>query len=143
MAGRFGISPDSRNIPVSRGVVTPQPCESGFVMILLIAACTIAGFMVSTTATALVRRLAPAWGLVDQPGARKVHTAPTPLGGGLGIACGVLVPLAAAETVVWLMARGVLAPDWLPAPLAEHLAGVAFRSGQLWSIAAAGIVMAA
>jgi UDP-GlcNAc:undecaprenyl-phosphate GlcNAc-1-phosphate transferase len=112
-------------------------------MLVLIAACTLSGFVVSTAVTGLVRRLAPRWGLIDQPGARKVHAVPTPLGGGLGIACGVLVPLISAQAAVWLVSRGRLPAEWLPSDLVAHLAGVSFRSGQLWSIVAAGLVIAA
>jgi UDP-GlcNAc:undecaprenyl-phosphate GlcNAc-1-phosphate transferase len=112
-------------------------------MLVLIAACALSGFAVSTAVTGLVRRLAPRWGLIDQPGARKVHVVPTPLGGGLGIACGVLVPLAGGEAAVWLVERGRLAIEWLPSGLAAHVAGASFRSGQLWSIVAAGLVIAA
>jgi len=112
-------------------------------MLVLIAACTLSGFAVSTAVTAALRRLAPRWGLVDRPNSRKVHVVPTPLGGGLGIAAGVILPLAAAQVAVGLVARGLLPADWIPPELAGHLAGVAYRSGQLWSIVAAGIVVAA
>jgi UDP-GlcNAc:undecaprenyl-phosphate/decaprenyl-phosphate GlcNAc-1-phosphate transferase len=41
----------------------------------------------------LVRFVAPCWGLVDQPGKRKVHTEPVALGGGLAIWGGIVLPL--------------------------------------------------
>ncbi len=112
-------------------------------MLVLIAACGLSGFAVSTAVTAALRRLAPRWGLVDQPDARKVHVVPTPLGGGLGIAAGVLLPLASAPAAVGMVSRGMVPTEWLPAELARHLDGFAARSGELWSIAAAGIVIAA
>jgi len=112
-------------------------------MLVLIAACTLSGLLVSTVVTALMRRAAPRWGLVDHPNSRKVHVQPTPLGGGIGIACGVLLPLLAAQVGVWLAAHGLLPGDWCPPELAEHLAGVSFRSGQLWSIVAGGMAIAA
>ena len=40
-------------------------------------------------------RVAPRLGLVDKPGLRKIHTTPTPTGGGLGIWFGVMLPAAA------------------------------------------------
>jgi UDP-GlcNAc:undecaprenyl-phosphate GlcNAc-1-phosphate transferase len=43
----------------------------------------------------LVRRFAPRWGLVDVPTGRKDHAAPTPLGGGLAIAAGMLTAVVA------------------------------------------------
>lgn len=60
------------------------------------------------------RRFAPRWGIVDRPGARKVHTAVIPRVGGLAMVIGVLV---AALIVIpldtndrwFLIAAGVLA----------------------------------
>jgi len=112
-------------------------------MLVLIAGCTLSGLVVSTVVTALMRRWAPQWGLVDQPNARKVHVVATPLGGGLGIACGVILPLLAAQVGVWLASHDLLPRGWIPPELAEHLSGAAFRSGQLWSIVAAGAVISA
>ena len=110
-------------------------------MLLLIAACTLSGLVVSTLMTALVRRLAPRLGLVDHPNSRKVHVVPTPLGGGLAIACGVVLPLAAAQFIVWLISRDALPSGWLPPELSEHLSGMMFRSRLLWTIVLAGIVI--
>ena len=61
----------------------------------------VAGLVLSWTAIALLRRAAPALGLLDNPGGpngRKTHDAPTPVVGGLGIAAGLatgLVPIGA------------------------------------------------
>jgi UDP-GlcNAc:undecaprenyl-phosphate GlcNAc-1-phosphate transferase len=110
-------------------------------MLFLIAACTLSGFVVSVVLTALMRRLAPRWGLVDHPNSRKVHVIPTPLGGGLAIACGVLLPLAAAQAVVWLVSRQAIPSTWIPSELSVHLSGMIYRSGLLWTIVLAGIVI--
>lgn len=110
-------------------------------MLLLITACAGYGLVVSALLTALMRRVAPRLGLVDQPNARKVHVVPTPLGGGLAIAGGVLIPLATAQLAVWAASHNMLPADWVPAELAAHLAGVTFRSGQLWTIVLAGVVI--
>src|SRR5258708_39292375 len=112
-------------------------------MLVMIAACATSGLVVSWAVTGLMRGWAPRWGLVDQPNARKVHVTPKPLGGGIGIACGVILPLLAAQVVVWLASRGQLPSGWLPRELAEHLAGVSFRSAELWSIVAAGVIISA
>src|SRR5258708_5150456 len=112
-------------------------------MLVMIAACAASGLVVSWAVTGLMRRWAPHWGLVDQPNARKVHVTPKPLGGGIGIASGVVLPLLAAQLLVWLASRGQLPTDWLPPELAAHLAGVSFRSAQLWSIVAAGVIISA
>jgi UDP-GlcNAc:undecaprenyl-phosphate GlcNAc-1-phosphate transferase len=66
----------------------------------------ISGFL-----TALLIRWAPRLGLVDYPSERKVHTQPTPRGGGLAIFTAVsLVPLAATEISViqWLLATAIV-----------------------------------
>lgn len=47
-------------------------------------------FLISLLATPIVRALAPALGLVDQPGERKVHVAPTPMGGGIAVFAGLV-----------------------------------------------------
>jgi UDP-GlcNAc:undecaprenyl-phosphate/decaprenyl-phosphate GlcNAc-1-phosphate transferase len=111
-------------------------------MLVLLIASAFAGLAVSACATALIRKLAPRWKLVDHPNARKVHVTPTPLGGGLAIGLGVLIPLAAAQLGVWLISRQVLPTGWLPADLVIHLSGVTFRAGQLWVIVLAGAVIA-
>ena len=78
-----------------------------------------------------VRRGAPAWGLVDEPGAqRKVHTRTTPLGGGVAIWLGVVLPLAAGQLYLRLVTKAADSMDgweWarvLPVPsfVAPHLA---------------------
>jgi UDP-GlcNAc:undecaprenyl-phosphate GlcNAc-1-phosphate transferase len=45
----------------------------------------LAAFIVSIVFTALIRRLALHWNIVDKPGERKMHTAPMPLMGGIAI----------------------------------------------------------
>ena len=45
----------------------------------------VAAFALSAALCELIRRWAPALGLVDHPGGHKSHSAPTPLGGGIAI----------------------------------------------------------
>jgi UDP-GlcNAc:undecaprenyl-phosphate/decaprenyl-phosphate GlcNAc-1-phosphate transferase len=52
-----------------------------------------AAFITSLLFTPLIRRLAPGLGLVDHPGLRKVHVTPTPMGGGIAVFLGLLVPV--------------------------------------------------
>ena len=47
--------------------------------------------LVALALTAMLIRLAPRLGLVDQPGARKVHTTPTPRAGGVAIYAAILL----------------------------------------------------
>ena len=110
-------------------------------MAFFIAACVGSAFFVSLVTTALMRRLAPRWGLIDHPAARKVHVNPTPLGGGIGIWAGVVLPIACAHVAAWLFIRTGSVPKWLPPDIAVHLEGVVYRSGQLWAILAAGTML--
>jgi UDP-GlcNAc:undecaprenyl-phosphate/decaprenyl-phosphate GlcNAc-1-phosphate transferase len=106
-------------------------------------ACAAPAFCISLAVTAAMRRLAPRWGLIDQPAARKVHTTPTPLGGGIGIVCGFVLPLVAAQLFVLSGNAQSDAPHWLPADWHVHLPGVLQRSKQLWGIVGAGLVLSA
>lgn len=110
-------------------------------MLFLIAACFGCGFLISLIMTRVMIWLSPKWGLIDQPAARKVHTTPKPLGGGIGIWCGVVFPLAAAHFAVWWLNRQAVLPEWLPTEIKPHLAGALDRIGLLWSIIGAGTLL--
>ena len=113
-------------------------------MVLLILACVVSGFVISCLATAGMRWLAPRVGLIDQPNAaRKVHVNPTPLGGGLGVLAGVVLPLLAGLVVVTAVASGTLSDAWLPAVLRDHVAGVLSKRGSLAALLAGGLVISA
>lgn len=107
---------------------------------LFVLGCLVPAFWVSFLATWIVRGLAPRWGLIDKPAARKFHVTPTPLGGGIGIWCGVVIPLAAAHGGYWLLARTT--PAWLPPGLMEMLDAVAYRAPQLWMVVGCASVLA-
>ena len=64
----------------------------------------IAAGLVCLVCIELLRRMAPAIGLVDHPGAHRNHANPTPLVGGLGIGVAILVVLllAGSYTGLWL-----------------------------------------
>ncbi len=110
-------------------------------MFWFLLACFGSAFVISTVMTIVIFRYAPRWGLVDQPAARKVHVTPTPLGGGLAIYLGFLLPMLAAQLVVLLIQTEVISGAWIPDELRVHLDGVTHRSGQLWSLLAAGSVL--
>lgn len=110
-------------------------------MIFLIVTCFGSALLVSIVSTRIIRQLAPALGLIDQPADRKVHLTPTPLGGGIGIWLGVVLPLAAAHLTVWSITQQEQLPSWLPLLFAPHLEGMLNQAGQLWGIVAAGTVL--
>ena len=88
-------------------------------------ALVVGSFVLSTLLSGLARRLAPMVGLVDNPGGRKAHRAPTPLGGGVAIWL----------TVVAMVGLGAVAlgpgRGWLPPAVAIHAGGAWERMGQL------------
>jgi UDP-GlcNAc:undecaprenyl-phosphate/decaprenyl-phosphate GlcNAc-1-phosphate transferase len=98
-------------------------------------------FFTALVAAYGVRRWAPRWGLIDKPGARKVHVAPTPLGGGVAIWLAVVLPLAAGQVLLWLVASGVVNPQWLPTDARPHVAGLLAQSPRLWILLAAGTLL--
>jgi UDP-GlcNAc:undecaprenyl-phosphate GlcNAc-1-phosphate transferase len=102
-------------------------------------------FLISWGSVRYVRRWALHWQLVDRPGARKVHTTPTPMGGGLAIWLGVIVPLAVGQLILGLLAAGGPLADWLsrwiPAVAAPHLSGLTARSPALWVLLGGGTLL--
>jgi UDP-GlcNAc:undecaprenyl-phosphate GlcNAc-1-phosphate transferase len=64
-------------------------------MILPILCLGVVSFAISWTATWAMIRIAPRIGLVDEPGHRKIHSTPTPLGGGVAITFAILLPMLA------------------------------------------------
>jgi UDP-GlcNAc:undecaprenyl-phosphate/decaprenyl-phosphate GlcNAc-1-phosphate transferase len=95
------------------------------ILALVGAALIVASFALSALLCGLARILAPKVGLVDKPGGRKAHRAPTPLAGGVAIWL----------TVVLMLASGAVALGpgnyWLPEALAVHTGGAWERSGEL------------
>lgn len=109
-------------------------------LLLLLAA--LPPLVISWLATYVVRRLAPRWGLMDQPAARKVHTTPTPLGGGLGIWCGVITTFALGELALLVVTWRPELAEHLPAAIVPHLAGLRQQSGGLWVLLGCASVLA-
>ena len=108
----------------------------------------VSSLLVSWLAGFVIRRQAPRLGLVDQPGARKVHTRVTPLGGGITIWLGVVLPLAAAHLLAattWYArpsasgAAELAIP--LPASIEPHVAGFLEQAPKLWLLLAAGTIL--
>src|SRR4051812_5079445 len=56
----------------------------------------VVSFVISWLATFAMIRVAPRIGFVDKPGHRKIHSNPKPLGGGVAIFLGIVLPLTAA-----------------------------------------------
>lgn len=108
---------------------------------LFVLLVSVPSFITCWLATFVVRILAPRFGLIDKPNHRKVHIIPTPLGGGVAIWLGVVIPIGIG-TFGLLMFNGSDAlrsrlPDWL----AIHLPGLASRLDSLWILLGCGTVL--
>jgi UDP-GlcNAc:undecaprenyl-phosphate GlcNAc-1-phosphate transferase len=110
-------------------------------MIFFVLACVVPSFVISLCVTAAMRVIAPRVGLIDQPAARKVHKVPTPLGGGIGIVAGVVIPLLGTELAApFLLQHGELQERLLDG-VGISWEGVLERRTQLWWILGAGILL--
>src|SRR5262249_42318334 len=96
--GVRAVAVDLRRLPPGGGPGLPEggarplppapggpPAMSDVSPAVLAVAAFVLPCAVSWLLTAVLIRVAPRLGLVDHPGARKVHTKPTPRGGGLAI----------------------------------------------------------
>lgn len=110
-------------------------------MLFFVFACLFSSFLISFLATAAMRKLAPKWGLIDQPAQRKVHSKPMPLGGGVGIWLGVIVPIASAQLIAYVIIKSGMTPSWVPQELVPHLNGVLYRSQLLWVVLGGGTIL--
>jgi UDP-GlcNAc:undecaprenyl-phosphate GlcNAc-1-phosphate transferase len=101
--------------------------------------------LLSAAACAVVRLLAPTFGLVDQPNLeRKVHANPTPLGGGIGIWFGIVAPLVAVMlTAVLLEQLPNQLPEAIRALWTQHREGVLFQIGPLSRLLFCGTILTA
>ncbi|HEV7300793.1 MAG TPA: MraY family glycosyltransferase [Tepidisphaeraceae bacterium] len=88
-------------------------------MTILLFTLIFVAFAVSWMVTLAMKHISPRIGFVDKPGHRKIHHNPKPLGGGVGIMAGFLLPVAAGLVIVWLMTPRSLPPD-APAEFVER-----------------------
>lgn len=95
-------------------------------------AAIVPSMLVAWAATFAARRWAPGWGLIDRPNQRKVHLTPTPMGGGLGIAIGVLLPFLIGQIVLVMAISNPAMADLVPEFARPHLPGLLRRSSGLW-----------
>src|SRR5690349_13256638 len=96
--------------------------------------CLLPPFCIAAVTTALMRKFAPRWGLIDQPAARKVHATPTPLGGGVGIVVGFVTTMLAVTIAVWHFKDAPSLPAWIPTEVAPYLGGAWAQLDQMWTI---------
>lgn len=110
-------------------------------LVLFFLACLLPALVISWLVTWLMRRWAPRWGLIDEPAERKVHTTPTPLGGGVGLYCGFVIPIVVSFGAIYALPRETLS-SVLPDGWGEHIPGALSRGPQLATILGAGTLLA-
>ena len=113
-------------------------------MLAFVLGCVVPAFLLSVVCTALLCRWAPAWGLVDHPGPRKVHEQATPMGGGVALWVSVVTPLAIASLLAADMLPGLSLETLLPSQVAAELdlSQLTTRLSLLWGILAGATLLA-
>ncbi len=102
-------------------------------------------FVICLMIMPLAKRLATAVGMVDVPGERKIHTEPTPYGGGIAVLLACVLTVGIGLGGVWAVethAAGWL-PDSVRRMIEEHAEGALGRSKMLVAIFAGGLMVAA
>ncbi len=100
-------------------------------MIIAGAALFALAFLCSLLMTLLAKKTAGRMGFMDQPGQRKVHAAPTPRNGGIGIFWGIALPILASLAAISIFhAAGQKLS--LPASVRLHLPGLVHQEPLAW-----------
>lgn len=124
-------------------------------MFIVAIALVVVPLVISWACCLLIKRWDAKIGLIDKPGFRKIHDAPTPTGGGLGIWAGVVAPFLALTLVVLGLdgsnGSGVFTAEnatiWgiplssFPDLLSRHIGGIAARLPQLWILLGLGTLL--
>lgn len=100
---------------------------------LFVVVTALPSLLVAWAGTFVMRKIARHVGLLDQPNHRKVHVTPVPLGGGVAISLGVILPFAVGTLILLLTDPTTLeklAPDFA----APHLQGLREQLPELWII---------
>ena len=107
------------------------------IWILLLAA--VSAFAITALLIPLAIRLARRHGFVDHPGPRKSHAAPMPYGGGLAVAAGFLVTLAAGLAACWIIQGG--STLGLPLEVTRYASGAISKVPHLLLLAGGALVI--
>ncbi|MFG0286620.1 MAG: MraY family glycosyltransferase [Rhodopirellula sp. JB044] len=122
------------------------------VTVLLIMAVALLAMLISWIVLYPVRYYARELGLLDRPGGHSSHTVPTPLGGGIGIYCGIAGTLLFGLFAAWLLQDPQRAESlresvggWVPAnywaAAVLHAPGVWLRSTDVFCLLGASTVL--
>ncbi len=114
---------------------------TGWTLLIVITVALVPSFLISLVAVDWVRRAAERLGLLDKPGARKVHSVPIPLGGGLGIWMGVAGTFGLGTLAVWIIDRNSQLATLLPNSLTQYTSGVLGKASEIWGVLACGTIL--
>lgn len=118
-------------------------------MIWLLLGTLLPSFAIASLSGFVVRRIAKRLDFVDMPGVRKVHQNAIPLGGGIAIWLGIMLPFALGHVLL----DGVTSSDGaafvqvgsfqiqLPSTISVHLDGIIEQLPELWFLLGAGTLM--
>jgi UDP-GlcNAc:undecaprenyl-phosphate GlcNAc-1-phosphate transferase len=109
-------------------------------LLIFLVGSLLPSFFVALIGTYSVRRNATRFGLIDLPNERKVHTSPTPRGGGIAVWLGVLGTFAVAQFLLWYIQTSS-GEALVPAFAKPHITGAAAKAGELWILLAAGTAL--
>jgi len=105
----------------------------------LVILCLLAvSFSISWSITRWMKRFAVAIGFVDQPGGRKIHGNPKPLGGGIGIFWGLALPIIAGLGYVTFAGPPGFLRQAVSGPIDAYWSGARLQTHLAWGILLAG-----
>ena len=99
----------------------------------------IVAFIITIISVLLIKKLAIILHFVDEPGDRKVHKQPIPLGGGIALFLGIFVTLFLA--IISTSIIKIYQPAWLPETIYKYLPGVSIMLPKLAIIFIGGMLM--
>jgi len=103
----------------------------------------VASLALSLILTGVMLRLARRWNFIDRPSRRKLHTRPTPLGGGLAVFLATALPVIIAFSLVLAChASPGEAPGIFSSEIVKHFSGIISRSRELIVVLLGGLIMA-
>ncbi|WP_407699801.1 MraY family glycosyltransferase [Stieleria sedimenti] len=88
-----------------------------------------------------VRRNAVRLGLVAEPVGHSTHTRTTPLGGGIGIWLGIMIPMTLGTALVLFSNRMPMVAGALPESIVGYFDGISSRLPQLWWLLGSATVL--
>lgn len=108
-------------------------------MVLVSILTFLTALVITILGVIIVKRLARLLHFVDDPGERKVHQHPIPLGGGIALFFGVFLTFIFAIVSVSLIK--IYQPHWIPQTVYEYLPGVFIMIPRLVTIFIGGMIM--